>query len=1269
VEFVAFGVLLLAVPLVLPIALWVALYRTRTRLVRLEQALEEQRDVLNRLSGQLAQLSARPATGQPQPAAAAPAAETPPPAGQRRPDTPPVERPLAPPSVTPRQPPPAPAAPPRPTPPAPAPLATPSTPSVSLPAASTAPASVKPPGAPPAPLRREVPPSPPRAPEPPEPPAPSFDWESLAGDKLFPAISGIAIVLAAIFFLRYSAQQGWLQPPVRVLIGIAVAIALLVVCELKAARKYSTLANALDAAAIAILFATFFAAHALWNLIPTLVTFALLAAVTAIAVLLSLRRESLFIAVLGLLGGFATPALLSTGENRPVPLFAYLVLLNVGLAWVAHKQTWPVLSVLTLILTTVYQWGWVFRFLTASQLPTALGIFAVFPVVAVAALIFGRRGSVHAETAEEDAFEHTTVLSAGLPLLFVAYLAAVPAYGAHPALLFGFLLLMDAGLLAIAIGLGRMSLHALAGLATVTVWAVWLSSSYDDAVRTVAIAFVSAFVAFYLLAPAIAHRFGRPLTGAARQAAYAGPASLFAFAVIAYSYPAAASPWSLFAPLLGLVVFCAWRAIALAQGGLFLAASFLAVAAEAVWSARHLTVDHLPVAVSIYAIFGIVTSAVPLIARRFARPLRPAAGGGIVLLASLGLLLFLSVGPIAPFALWSLALLLAILNAGLFIESAAVRLPALSQLGSVLSWGLLALWWFRTAAVVGIIPSLAVVTGLTLITLGGHAWAHFSLAAPRDDAAPKERSGTALGLLGHAFLFFVALNPQWSLPPWPLFGSLAVATLAVSVTSMATRDQLLHVLGVGAAALVVTGWAAAGGWASTALLTSVALSGYALAWIAVAARSGSGDYAKRGAAVALFISELTALFVGLPPEGVPSRGAAAAPFALLLAVHVANVGVLLALTMQARWPWVATGVLAVSWAAVAQWQSLRVAEWPQLLALAGALYALFTANALVAGPRQREQREPWMIALGATAMAFVAGREAFVSGGLQWMIGVVPVLLGAVTAFLLRALLRLEQRGQRDMTRLAVVAGAALALVTVAIPLQLDHQWVTIGWALEGAALAWLYQRVPHRGLLAAATGLLIVVFVRLGLNPSIWTYEPRGALRIFNWYLYTYAIAAISMFAAASFLTRTDDRPAPWLPRTSRLLPALATVLLFLLLNIEIADYYATGPAITFRFGVRVSQDLTYTIGWLAFGLILLGAGIYLHNRPARIAAVSLIAVTAFKCFLYDLASLGGLYRVASFVGLAIALAIVSLVLQKFVLARPGVTSSREKAEGTREN
>jgi uncharacterized membrane protein len=140
-------------------------------------------------------------------------------------------------------------------------------------------------------------------------------------------------------------------------------------------------------------------------------------------------------------------------------------------------------------------------------------------------------------------------------------------------------------------------------------------------------------------------------------------------------------------------------------------------------------------------------------------------------------------------------------------------------------------------------------------------------------------------------------------------------------------------------------------------------------------------------------------------------------------------------------------------------------------------------------------------------------------------------------------------------------------------------------------------------------------------------------------------------MFLATWWLSKTDDRLADAVARASTLLPAAGVILLFLLLNIEIADFYATGPAIMFRFGVTLAQDLTYTIGWLAFGLVLLTAGIYLHNRPARVAAVALIAVTACKAFLYDMGSLGGLYRVFSLVGLAMSLALVALALQKFVL------------------
>jgi uncharacterized membrane protein len=272
-------------------------------------------------------------------------------------------------------------------------------------------------------------------------------------------------------------------------------------------------------------------------------------------------------------------------------------------------------------------------------------------------------------------------------------------------------------------------------------------------------------------------------------------------------------------------------------------------------------------------------------------------------------------------------------------------------------------------------------------------------------------------------------------------------------------------------------------------------------------------------------------------------------------------------------------------------------------------------------------------------------------GGLDPVIGVLPIAEALLTCLLLVQLLRLEPPGERVLGRLALVAGAALAFVTVAMPLQLEKEWITIGWALEGAALAWLYGRIPHRGLFYASNGLLAVVFIRLALNPSVFEYQARG-LRVWNWYLYTYLICAAAMFAGALFLSRTRGSKPAVLRHASSLLTGGGTILLFLLLNIEIADFYSGGSTITFNFSATLAQDLTYTLGWAVFALGLLGAGLVLRSRPGRIAALLLLVATVVKCFLHDLGRLGGLYRVGSFVGLAVCLALVALLLQRFVLS-----------------
>jgi uncharacterized membrane protein len=336
----------------------------------------------------------------------------------------------------------------------------------------------------------------------------------------------------------------------------------------------------------------------------------------------------------------------------------------------------------------------------------------------------------------------------------------------------------------------------------------------------------------------------------------------------------------------------------------------------------------------------------------------------------------------------------------------------------------------------------------------------------------------------------------------------------------------------------------------------------------------------------------------------------------------------------------------------------RTELWAQKLGFSVLMAVLYFAYPILLGRRAGKRLEPHLAAVLASALLFAIGRQCFIDGELTSIIAILPIGEAAILAFLLWNLLQDEAPGERHQGRLALIAGAVLAFITAAIPLQLDKEWITIGWALEVAALAWLYTKVRHKGLAITSFGLALAVFARLTFNPAVFEYHARTGTPVFNWYLYTYLVPALALFAATFFFRQTEDRLVGGLPRISTFFPSFATILLFYLVNIQIADYFSEGPALTFNFtrGASFAQDVAYTLAWAVFAIALLAAGVILGNRPTRIASIGLLTVTILKAFLRDLPRLGGLYQVLSFVGLAISLALVAVAIQKFVLSkRPG--------------
>ena len=350
--------------------------------------------------------------------------------------------------------------------------------------------------------------------------------------------------------------------------------------------------------------------------------------------------------------------------------------------------------------------------------------------------------------------------------------------------------------------------------------------------------------------------------------------------------------------------------------------------------------------------------------------------------------------------------------------------------------------------------------------------------------------------------------------------------------------------------------------------------------------------------------------------------------------------------------------VAVAFASRAVGGFWRAPLGPELWAMMG-LVLLFAGWPLLAGARYRSRASSWRAAALSGIALFLPLREAWLRELGDGYVGALAVGLAGVT---LGAALLARRVGPTDpaQRRASIVwlAAATASFVTLAVPLQLDNEWLTIGWALEAVALLALERRLDHAGLRWLAMGLFAAVAARLLLNPYVLGYYARSELRIVNWLSYTYLVPAACFVAGAALLGPTElARRRPWerglLPERPVLAPILATgalLAVFAWLNLTIVDWYATGPRLSIPTERMPARDLTLSIAWALYALALLGLGLWRASTAARFASLGLLVITCGKVFLYDLGHLRDLYRVAALVGLAFSLLFVSLVYSRLL-------------------
>jgi uncharacterized membrane protein len=208
----------------------------------------------------------------------------------------------------------------------------------------------------------------------------------------------ITVFIAAAFFLKFAYEHYWIGPLGRVGIAAVAGIISLVVGEITRRRGYEIAAKGTTALGFAILYAADFTAYRFYELIGTLPAFGTAAVITAAAFGYAVALNEVIAAFLALLGGFLTPVIVSTGENLPVPLFGYVLVLSIGAMLCAYWRKWPAINLLAFAGTFLLYSGWFEKFFRSQlhgieppeQLAVALGWLGIFfAVYLVLPLLYG----------------------------------------------------------------------------------------------------------------------------------------------------------------------------------------------------------------------------------------------------------------------------------------------------------------------------------------------------------------------------------------------------------------------------------------------------------------------------------------------------------------------------------------------------------------------------------------------------------------------------------------------------------------------------------------------------------------------------------------------------------------------------------------------------------------------------------------------------------------------------------------------------------------
>lgn len=218
--------------------------------------------------------------------------------------------------------------------------------------------------------------------------------ENFIGLKLMHLVGIVVLVTGISIGVKYAIDKKLISEAARILLAYVAGI-LLFILSVRLKKKYQLFSAILFSGSMASVYFTTYAAFVYYQFFPFIITFLLMIVLTVYTVITAIKYDRKEIAIIGMIGAYGIPFLISNNSERVDLFFSYILLINIGVVFLSFKKGWKLMGQLALLISWILFIGWGFlRYQPSEQWIAIVFMILYFILFLINALVFRVRSNM-----------------------------------------------------------------------------------------------------------------------------------------------------------------------------------------------------------------------------------------------------------------------------------------------------------------------------------------------------------------------------------------------------------------------------------------------------------------------------------------------------------------------------------------------------------------------------------------------------------------------------------------------------------------------------------------------------------------------------------------------------------------------------------------------------------------------------------------------------------------------------------------------------------